>query len=48
MTNRNEYLDQVVSQQAQLEQDLRPKRSAAPGPAASAVEKSAMIHWTYA
>ena len=39
MTNRNEYLDQVVSQQAQLEQDLRPKRSAAPGPAASAVEK---------
>jgi hypothetical protein len=39
VTNRNEYLDQVVSQQAQLEQDLRPKRSAAPGPAASAVEK---------
>ena len=32
--NRNEYLDQVVAQQAQLESDLRSKRSMAT-PAAS-------------
>jgi hypothetical protein len=37
--NRNEYLDQVVAQQVQLEQDLRSRRSvasAAPAPAAFA------------
>jgi hypothetical protein len=34
--NRNTYLDQVVAQQARLEQDLRPSRSAAPGAVAPA------------
>ena len=34
--NRNTYLDQVVAQQQQLEQDLRPSRSAAPQAAAPA------------
>ena len=31
--NRNEYLDQVMAQQVQLEQDLRSKRSTAPAAA---------------
>ncbi len=34
--NRNTYLDQVVAQQQQLEQDLRPSRAAAPQAAAPA------------
>ncbi len=34
--NRNTYLDQVVAQQARLEQDLRPSRSAAPAAVAPA------------
>jgi SPFH domain / Band 7 family len=36
MENRNTYLDQVVAQQARLEEDLRPSRSAAPAAGAPA------------